>query len=677
MLFDNETIKSDRVQFSDNYLENYNMFYDKIKGSLNDLNESFYNLSKEITLVEGYDKLQEDNNHILMNESVKDFIEKFTNMIKNTTDILDKSFAQYKKFILTRYGKMDKIINTYRKEFIDRPNVQASITPYSFSDNIPDFNVMNDIATGSIITDIKKININKIQKMNQKDEKYYAELRGNILGLKNKLIKENDFRTVTYKTYRSNSDNKILVNLDSKFKLKLLQNISSCEFELKNLEQDLKQIKDFAKLNGQILLKEFEYISKISYQVSKTDYDILTEYIYNKLNEYRLVINYYEYALGAKMDALKDRRNEYFEIFVKVINGEKLVESNMNLTEREDFYLDYNAINEDFNKLDLDKNTYLVCNKIYNEDMILFSEAPDFILRFKEIMNKIWEAISKIFDKFKNGTQDKINKIKEKNRDYKKYQKMNLDFELEGLYASEIKVFINSARELGKNASININEEDFKSDLTLIRKLFPTLSNGFNPKSESGSEFNDEWKEHIKNKLRGKKLKTAKEALPYAINFLDPNELGQALSQISKNKSTFDSLKSKIDSEINKAKSGTNTTSDNNKTESENLLKESEEESGNKVEFKNEIIKQNAYEKNKDTNTGDFNDKSQSANGNSKILNNFKKLITECSKVNGWIMSEFNLRINSFNTYFIRLDEVLNNANKEQNKEKSEEENKE
>ena len=661
MLFDEEVQISDRLVVNRSE-ETNTSFLSKNLVNIHNLNENFYNESMNILLKETYSKTT-SNSILVMNESVEDFINKFEMNIKKLTKGIDKTFNEYAKKIAIKFSEDKKLVSKYKDDFLSAQDMKAKCFIYTITNDIPNLKPLNDI-TDSFKVDITKIDPIKLKDY-KKNKSYFNEVRANILGKTNVGISEDKFTENCYKAFRNFSDKMTVIELDPKIKTDMLNTLLSCELELRGLQNDVNMIKDFIHMNIKNVLNEFKFISKNN-DLNKFEFDSYTSYIYNKINEIRVLSTFYEVALSYKMDAIKERRKLYMNIFKTVINQSNVSNEKLALNS-EEYQFTFDSLNEETFNFATNVLASESFKLLYNEDVNLLSES--IIDTLKDTAEKFIEMIKKIFEKFKNKNRNSFDKNFDKMKFMNIIGKDNIKQFTKQAFNYDTAIMKSTVNGFKPVSSVMNNIENDVSNMeNFRRKYFPQLYSGYNGKTE------EDWKTHVKNKFRGKVLTDPKVIVKRAFVYCNDNTYQSNKKLLEGGMQKLVKSAETIKLEINRMKANTNSTAEQNKTESflfdlsrdylyNNIFSEEVEDNAEKVQKNNEKAQEmiDKYKNQKasrdsiNTDNADVKDSMNSQNGDSSRIKAMRTYVKELQSVIGYACAIFEEGDNTFRSYLSEL----------------------
>jgi len=643
MLFDStDTINENRLITKNTINEDTVFFPEIINTSLENMSESFFNESNNFLYKEGFAKTR--NNLLYLNESVEDFIISFKSIMDDVIKDFDNTFDKFAKSVAKKFMKDKKFIDTYSDEFMacNLP-IKVKMYKYSITNDVPNYKFLNTrLSDSSFSVDINKIDPSKLKKF-KKDDKEYDRIRAEILGYKNKKIKADDFKDECWAVYRSGSDKQVEIELTPDFKHEILTTILSCEAELHMLDADKNLIVDFISYNINQVVNDFNFVSKHSDNLSKYEYDAYTTFIYNKINEMRMLIKYYETAYAYKMDAIKERRKDYISIFKEVVTmTEKSEETILISEDKLDQYLIREDSDDIFYNIQLNETSELLMQYLYDEDMNLINE--DVFDTLSKVVDKLQEMLKKTTNLFVNKTYNSFNKAFPSEENFAKLDLGQFKRDINYYNDNVMKSTMNTVRELadkGKNDENTINEFAKDPQDWLTKNFQSALGRAFDGKSE--------WSEFVKSQLRGQIISNPKQAITRAFDYCEDSKFNSLKENVGKVGGLENLLKS-IDQDIVKARNEARASGSVQNNSADLLMTEDEKPDNSQNEATTEQRAQTAG-------PDDNNNLTAGATGKTSFLQNKKKYFLELQHIQGWVWGILEEGRSEFIKYLRKINE--------------------
>ena len=659
MLFDEENnIEVDRLTISENVtLDTFNA-YSLLESSLNQFNNAFYENSSELLLRETFSKAYDSmNGFMFMNESIDDFIIKTKNDTVELFGSLDNVFNQMIKIINTNIMKDQKFISTYKDEFMLVENRYVAIYNYN-TQNIPNINILKDII--DVKFDIRKLDISNVKAF-KKNESYYNMIRGKILNHSSLPIGASKFRTECIRLLHGSLSKPVRQELNPKLKMTIIDSLENTPLEIKGIEEEKNRIRSYTNMCLMNIVNQFNYIKKYD-DLDKYQYDAYTTFIYEKVDELRNVLKYIYAAFSLKMDVITERFKVYMDIFKETVLRKNII--------KEDVELDKDVLNLEEYQLNEDETLFAesmflvetnmmyadILNTMYNEDSTLIQEGVmDFL---ENLADKLKSMLTGLFDRFMAISPKKFStKYPKESKGAFLVLVTEVDFKYSCFYY-DINKMIKSLSQIKVVNQIQNIESEMQNVNAFRKKYFNVLYADFKGSTDK------EWKTHIKNSFRGKKLENGKEIIERAYDYCNENTYQANKKNLTKAMQHLVNSCNEMNKAIKEAKLNTTAkdTKPNDRKLGESSFIYSEEVKDNKAELdaenkrndaKNQVSQEKQASQNVDKN--DYSDHTDNNKGVGKVKA-IQKYITECQTVQGYAWSIFEEGIRTLSAYLSKLN---------------------
>ena len=659
MIFDsNNTVNYDRLTTKVTVNEDLLFYPDNISRSIEKFDESFYNESKEFLYKEAFGKTRD--NFIFMNECIDELLVSFKKLFDDMTNNLNKAFDKLSKSITLKFAKEKDYIDKYSDEFFaSNVPIKVKMYNYTITKDTPNYKFLNFNGPNDIFgIDLQKVDPVKLKKF-KKDDKEYDIIRAEILGYKNKRIKVDEFKDECWAVYRNGTDKQTIIDIDPEKKHEIMTVIMNCKADLMLLEDEKNIIIDFISMNMKKIINEFSFVSKHSDHLSNFEYDAYTTFIYNKINEMRMLIKYYQLAYAYKMDAIQSRRNDYLLIFKEVIMRTEKSEDVLTLSENPERYLLHSESMDDIlYEMKMDDISSSLLEGFLNEDVYLYNES---------IYDTLSKVVEKMQDTFKTITTKFVNKtVRSFNSAFPKKEEF-LELDLTGFshpvfYYNEnyMKNVMTTVRKYANMENNDTEIQEYAKDpMEWLSKNFASaLGKSYDKKSE--------WIDFVKAQLRGNEITNNQQAITRAFTYCEDNNYNSLKDNLAK-VNELSSYLSKLDNEIKTAKARDKSSIQNN---SANILAEGDEgmnEMKSKQAEADARSMTDAENKNSQGNTDESSFSGSGGTGATSLLQNKRRFFSDLQKLQNCVWSIFEEGRSQFIIYLNTIKRYESKRNKKAN----------